>query len=157
MGSAADDYDALFIPGGFGVAQLFCDFQLNGPKMQLISPVEAFLQEFRDQKKPVAACCISPILLARLYGKQFGGPGCKITLGKSTGTAEDWPYGDAVNVARDFGNELVEADVNEVVVDKENLLFSTPAYMKNAKPHEVYEGIEKMVREVHEFLSSRKG
>ena len=29
----ADDFDCLVMPGGFGVAQLYCDFQLNGETM----------------------------------------------------------------------------------------------------------------------------
>jgi enhancing lycopene biosynthesis protein 2 len=38
-------------------------------------------------------------------------------------------------------------DINGVCVDEANKIFTTPAYMKeDAKPHEVFEGIDNMVR-----------
>jgi enhancing lycopene biosynthesis protein 2 len=41
-------------------------------------------------------------------------------------------------------------------VDKENNIFSTPAYMKDdAKPHEVFEGIDNMVREIAKKIKSK--
>jgi enhancing lycopene biosynthesis protein 2 len=43
--------------------------------------VEKILTGFYDAKKPISACCISPILLAKVFGTSNLGPGIKITLG----------------------------------------------------------------------------
>ena len=42
----------------------------------------------------------------------------------------------------------VEKSVEECLVDSSNLIVTTPAYMYQGKPHEVYEGIGELVREV---------
>jgi enhancing lycopene biosynthesis protein 2 len=44
--------------------------------------IESVIKEFHKENKQIAASCISPILLARIFGTKFGGPGCRITLGK---------------------------------------------------------------------------
>ena len=53
------------------------------------------LDNFYLNKKPIAACCISPIILAKHFGKN----GVKLTLGKK-GEKEKWPYGDSIDVAK---------------------------------------------------------
>jgi enhancing lycopene biosynthesis protein 2 len=76
---------------------------------------------------------MSPILLARILGTKFGGPGATLTLGSK---GEHWPYSTAINIASDWGNDVVQSNVDEVVFDKKNKIFSTPAYMYGkATPH----------------------
>lgn len=80
----------------------------------------------------MALCCISPLLIAKFLGKQNGGPGCKLTLG---GKGESWPYSGSIDIAKDFGNDLIESEVNEFVIDEKNKIITAPAYMKgNATP-----------------------
>lgn len=44
---------------------------------------------------------------------------------------------------------MEEKDVNDICIDDVNKIVSTPAYMKeSAKPNEVYDGIEKLVKEI---------
>ena len=90
-------------------------------------------------------------MLARILGTKFGGPGAKLTLGGSSG--KDWPHGGSVDIARKWGNEMVEADVTDVVYDSANKIFTTPAYMKGtASPFEIYTGIDNMVKQLRESL-----
>ncbi len=56
-------------------------------------------------------------------------------------------------MAQKLGNELKEKYTDEICFDEKNLVFSTSAYMKEtARPHEVFEGIERMVREISKKL-----
>ena len=142
----AAHYDALFLPGGFGVAKNFSDFATKGPDMTVQEDVEKVLKDFQANKKYIGFCCISPIVAARVFGKKFGGPGLILTLGKK---GENWPYAGSIEVATSFGNELAEKDISEICIDEKNKIISTPAYMKdNANPYEILSGIDKLVAEV---------
>ena len=73
-----------------------------------------------------------------MLGTSDGGPGVTLTLGQ---TGEQFPYSDSIGVATGFGNELKDKDVGQICVDEKNNIVTTPAYMKNAAPHEVFDGI----------------
>ena len=48
---------------------------------------------------------------------------------------------------------MKDTKTDEVCVDGKNKIYTTSAYMREtAKPHEVYEGIEKMVKEIAKSL-----
>lgn len=136
------NFDALFIPGGFGAAKNLSDFGFKGTNMVIHPDVGNAILDFHHNSKYVAMCCISPILAARVFGTManpHGRKGATITLGKR---GDDWPYGESIDAAIYMGNELVEVDINEVVVDEERRLVTAPAYMKGtAKPHQVYDNI----------------
>ena len=77
----ASNYDALFIPGGFGAAKNLSDFAVKGADMSVHPTVEGVLKDFHGSKKQIGLCCISPVVAARVFGTSFGGPGAKMTLG----------------------------------------------------------------------------
>ncbi len=72
----------MIIPGGFGAAKNFSDFAFKGDKFDVKEDVEKIIKDFYNNQKIIAACCISPILLARVLGKKYNGPGLTLTLGK---------------------------------------------------------------------------
>jgi enhancing lycopene biosynthesis protein 2 len=78
----AKDFDGLVIPGGFGIAKNFSDFATKGADMKVDEQVEKVILDFYNSNKVIGACCIAPILLARIFGNKFGGPGLTITLGR---------------------------------------------------------------------------
>ena len=83
-------YDALLIPGGFGVAKNFCNFAVKGPDCTVDPKIEKVLKEFNELKKPIGLCCISPVLAAKIFGKK----GVAITLGKE---GDSWPNSGAIS------------------------------------------------------------
>jgi len=137
-------FDALIIPGGFGVAKNLSTFALKGKDMELNTLLESTINEFQSAKKPIGMCCIAPILAARYA--QNNGKSFKMTLGMASG--EEWPYKGNVDLAKELGNDMVEMDLDGVCVDKTNLIITSPAYMKNAKPHEVMDNVTRMVNAV---------
>lgn len=78
----SSDYNALLIPGGFGVAKNFSNFASANQKFKVDEVVAEVIKEFLHNQKPIAACCIAPILLGNLLGRKHGGHGAKLTLGK---------------------------------------------------------------------------
>jgi len=146
-----DSFDAVILPGGFGAAKNLSTFGFEGANMQVDSELQKALESFY-RKKPIGVCCISPIIVSKLFGTKSGYEGLELTMGKKRAT-EEWPYHSAIEVADSFGNKMVDLDVDDVLVDESNLVVSTPAYMKHtAKPHEVFEGVGKMVEEVLKLI-----
>lgn len=49
----ASNFDALFIPGGFGAAKNLSDFALNGSGMVVNKDVQRVLLDFIQANKPI--------------------------------------------------------------------------------------------------------
>lgn len=137
----AADIDALFIPGGFGAAKNLCDFAVRGPDCEVHPAVAKLIRDIVAAKKPLAAVCIAPALLARVLGADGLNP--QVTIGTDTATA------GAVTA---MGATHVPCPVNEFVVDKKNQLITSPAYMLAGSISEAAKGIEKTVQELLRML-----
>jgi len=126
-----EEFDALVMPGGFGVAKNLCDFAFSGAGMNVDPDIERVITGFRKSEKPLGLCCISPILGAKLI------PGATLTLGETS---------EASHAAERMGATHQECPVDQIVVDKAHSLVTTPAYMYGDAPiHEVEAGIAKLV------------
>jgi len=136
----ASDLDALFLPGGFGAAKNLCDFAVKGASCDVQPEVARLVREVVKAKKPLAAVCIAPALVSRVLGNEKLAH--KLTIGTDPGTAE---------ALERMGSEHVNCPVREFVVDKENKLVSTPAYMLAGRISEAAEGIEKTVKALLEM------
>ncbi|MCR4848092.1 MAG: isoprenoid biosynthesis glyoxalase ElbB [Bacteroidales bacterium] len=137
----AEDYDALFFPGGFGAAKNLCDYAFKGAAMEVKPDVARAILEMHAAKKPIGAMCIAPVMLARLI------PGVCVTLG-----AEGTPVTDEV---RSWGANHVQTDHGDVCADNENLVFTTPAFMLDATLKDVYDGAFNMVEAVVDCLDGK--
>ena len=69
---ADSNIDAVVFPGGFGAAKNLSDFAFKGTDMTVEPEVERVLKEFKESGKPIALCCIAPILAAKVLGSQVG-------------------------------------------------------------------------------------
>lgn len=132
-------FDAVFFPGGFGAATNLCDFAARGPDMTLNPQIEKVIHAFHAARKPIGLCCIAPVLAARALGARAGGPGVEVTIGSDPATAAAIAGMGAINVPR---------PVNASHTDPRNRVVTTPAYMYDARPHEVFDGIGSMVESV---------
>lgn len=129
------DYDAFFLPGGFGAAKNLCTFATKGPDCEVDPHVERVLKEASDAGKPIGFICIAPALGAKVFGDK----GVKLTIGHDADTAE------AVGKT---GATHVEADAEQIVIDDEHNMVSTPAYMEAKNPAQVYAGINALVENI---------
>jgi len=137
----ASEIDALILPGGFGAAKNLCDFAFKGTDCEVNPEVARLVREVVAAKKPLAAICIAPALVSKVLGDDKLAH--QLTIGTDEGTAQ------AVTT---MGSTHVPCPVSEFVVDKENKLISTPAYMLAGSIREAADGIEKTVAAVLEML-----
>lgn len=139
--AAADpaQYDALLLPGGFGVAKNLCSFAFAGDDGDVRPDVKAFILAFFAARKPVGAICIAPALVALALAGQ--GRNEVLTLGNDAGVAA---------AMGKLGADHHSVDgAREVVVDETCNLVTTPAYMfDDARLSDVWTGIERCVAEV---------
>ncbi|TRY67000.1 hypothetical protein TCAL_09692 [Tigriopus californicus] len=140
--------EALVFPGGFGAAKNLSDFGFKGADMSVHEDVKRTLLEFHGAGKPIALCCIAPILAAKVFGDQ----GIKLTLGKQ-GDESKWPFGGAVEVAKGFGANVEELDVSQVCLDEKNKIITSPAFMYNGAFHEIQDGVNKMIAVLAKLLA----
>jgi enhancing lycopene biosynthesis protein 2 len=135
------DFDALVIPGGFGVAKNLCDFAVKGPDCSVNPMVEKLILGMVDAGKPIAALCIAPALMARVLGG--AGKKVKVTIGN------DADVSAAINA---MGAEHVECAVDNCIVDDGYNVITTPAYMAASCISEAASGIEKTIATLAEKL-----
>ena len=69
--------EAVIFPGGFGAAKNLSSFGFKGAEMEVNEEVERVLKDFKQAGKPIAMCCIAPIIAAKV----FGSSGVTVTLG----------------------------------------------------------------------------
>ncbi len=125
----AADVDAVALPGGFGAAKNLSDFAAKGAAASVHPEVARLLREAHAARKPIAAICIAPAIVAAVLGRTAHP---RLTIGDDEGTA-------AALVA--MGARHVPAKVTECVVDREQRIVTTPAYMFEASVDEVASGI----------------
>jgi enhancing lycopene biosynthesis protein 2 len=134
----ASEFDALIIPGGYGVAKTLSSFASEGENCNVRADVQEAITDFLNEKKPIGMCCIAPVLAAKTI------PGAEVTLGNSK---------DMERTVMLMGAKHVEKAVTEIHVDTKHKLVTTPAYMSDAAlPHQIYDGIGKMVDKVLHML-----
>jgi len=131
-----NDFDALIFPGGFGVAKNLCSIAFDGAKASVNEEVSKAVIEMHKNKKPIGALCIAPALIAKIIGN-----GLNVTVGQDEATAITIEQMGAIHIETDHG---------DVVLDEENLIFTSPCYMLDANISQVYDGayntVEAMIK-----------
>ena len=132
-----NDIDALIIPGGFGVAKNLCDYAMAGPECSINPDVYRLVTEVHLLQKPIGAICIAPAMMAKILGEQD--ETAEMTIGSDETTAND---------IQTMGSTHVSCPVEEMVIDKEKKIVTTPAYMEAQSIKEAAAGIEKLVAQI---------
>ncbi|MCT8342602.1 MULTISPECIES: isoprenoid biosynthesis glyoxalase ElbB [Photorhabdus] len=133
----ADEFDALIIPGGFGVAKNLCDFAVKTVDCEINKDLLSLVRAMHKQHKPMGFMCIAPVMLPKLLNKPV-----KLTVGNDPET---------VAQVEAMGGVHIVCEVNDVVVDLENKIVTTPAYMLAESISQAEVGIDKLVRKVLEM------
>ena len=139
--ASMSDFDALVLPGGYGVAKNLSDFAVKGPDASLDPNLVRLVNEAVEANKPIVAICISPAVLAAAL-KQAGGS-AKLTIGNDAGTAQ---------AIESLGSQHQDCPVEQAVVDETNKVISTPAYMLGPGPKGVAAGIESAIQKLASWL-----
>ncbi len=135
----AKDFDGLAFPGGFGAAKNLCNWAEKGAACDVNAEVKRVILEFFEASKPIGACCIAPVLLAKVLGKKK----VTLTIGDDAATAAE---------IQKTGAQHEECPVDDYITDRETKVVTTPAYMYgDAKPNEVFAGIFGLAHELVEW------
>ncbi len=134
--------DAVVLPGGFGAAKNLCTFAVEGADCSVDPQVERVVRAVHAAGKPVVAVCISPAILAAVFGKELHPT---ITIGTDAGTAE---------ALEKMGARHQSAATTEVIVDDANNLITTPCYMSATRIRDVATGIDNAISELLKRMDS---
>ncbi|WOZ77951.1 isoprenoid biosynthesis glyoxalase ElbB [Kosakonia sacchari] len=132
--ASANDLDALIVPGGFGAAKNLSDFASLGSECTVDSSLKTLALEMHKAGKPLGFMCIAPAMLPKIFDFPL-----RLTIGTDIDTAE---------VLEEMGAEHVPCPVDDIVVDEEHKVVTTPAYMLAEDIAQAASGIEKLVARV---------
>ena len=130
------DFDAIVFPGGFGGAKNLSDFAVRGGEAEVQASVTNAVRSTHAMGKPIGFICITPASVGALT---LGGDGVELTIGNDPDTA---------SAVVQCGAKHTDCPVENVVLDFENKVVSTPAYMLGPGVSDVRKGISNLVNEV---------
>ncbi|AGB84262.1 uncharacterized protein involved in an early stage of isoprenoid biosynthesis [Serratia sp. FGI94] len=130
----AEQLDALIVPGGFGAAKNLSSFATQGAECEVDDDLVRLTREMHKANKPIGFMCIAPALLPKLLDQQV-----RLTIGN------DPDLGEVIDT---MGGEPVICPVDDIVVDGEHKVVTTPAYMLAQSIGEAASGIDKLVSRV---------
>ena len=125
-----EQFDALLFPGGFGAAKNLSSWAFEGADASVLPEVEDAVRGMVQMKKPVGALCISPVILAKIFGE------VNLTIGDDEGT---------IDALESLGTTHVYTTHGEVVVDEDHNLVTTPCYMLDATIDQIATGANNIV------------
>ena len=109
---------------------------MKGAAATVNGEVARLLREMAAARKPIGAICIAPVVIAAVLGKELAPT---ITIGDDAPTAGEIEKTGAIHQ---------NCPVTSIVVDSQNMIVTTPAYMLASRISHVYEGIGKCVQDV---------
>lgn len=131
---SVDDLDALIVPGGFGAAKNLSNFASQGSACVVDNALKQCVLAMHQAGKPLGFICIAPALLPKIFDFPL-----RLTIGTDIDTAD---------VLDEMGAEHVPCPVDDIVVDEEHKVVTTPAYMLAEDIAQAAAGIEKLVARV---------
>ena len=133
--------DALIFPGGTGMAKNIFNYSMVGINCTVISDVQRLVVEILEADKPLGAICIAPVMVAKVLEY----------LGR-TGTVTGGFNVEINNDIKAMGINTIEVGAEEIVIDKENKIVTTPAYVEAKSMNESFMGIEKLVNKILDMI-----
>jgi len=133
------DFDALILPGGFGVAKNLCTYAFDGPDCKVDKVIEKVIKETHAAGKPIGALCISPVLVTKILGE------VDVTIGQDEATASHIEEMGGVHIATGHG---------EVVIDTKNRVVTSPCYMLDASIADIADGAENVIKSIINLAKS---
>lgn len=135
----ARSFDALILPGGFGVAKNLCTYAFDGAECTVDPDVEKAVKDMVSLQKPIGAMCISPVVLSKILGN------VEVTIGSDKETAD--------NIVK-MGSLHKNTTHGEVVKDSHRLIYTTPCYMLDANILQIELGTSNLINAILNDLQS---
>lgn len=131
------DFDAIMLPGGFGVAKNLSSFAFDGADCSVIPDIERVIMEAVKSSKPIGALCISPAIIAKVL------EGVRVTIGQDKETA---------NAINKMGSSHINTNHGEVTIDEDFKVATTPCYMLDATIADIADGAMNVTKAVFSMI-----
>jgi enhancing lycopene biosynthesis protein 2 len=136
------DIDALILIGGIGSITNLSDFMTKGTNGTVNADLENLIKGVYNMKKPIGSMCAASLILAKILGNNR----IKITIGKKNDYFD--PMIDS------FGAIHIDSAQDNIVIDNDNRIVTTPAVMSGFSNSTMFVGIDKMVKQVLKFIKN---
>ena len=143
------DIDALVIPGGFGSAKNFTKWAFSGPEGDILPEVKLLLVNKINIGKPIAALCVSPVVMAKALEGSSINP--NLTIG-SKNDPSPYDIEEFSKGLQSVGMRTENKSVQEILVDRNNKIITAPCYMMEANIVEIRENIRSAVHALKELI-----
>ena len=141
--------DALVIPGGFGSAKNFTTWAFEGPNGSILLEIKELIQQCISDKKPIAALCVSPVIVALALNQSD--LQATMTLGTDK---EKSPY--EINAfssgLSQTGVQVEMKTIREIAVDEKLKIVSAPCYMMDASIVEIRTNIQQAIQALIQLI-----
>ena len=129
-----DDFDALVLPGGYGVAKNLSDLAVKGTNLTILPELKKLITDFLTAGKNIGAICISPaVLVAAIKDYTLA----TVTIGQ-----------DLEDLIPTLGGVHLDCITEHYCIDEKNKIFSCSAYMQDTSIKNVAAGIAKVIEKV---------
>jgi enhancing lycopene biosynthesis protein 2 len=135
---STSDLDGLVIPGGFGSAKNFTNWAFQGPDGHINPKVKLLIVNMINVGKPIAALCVSPVVIAKALEGSKTKP--VLTIG-SDSEASPYDIPSFSSGLQRTGASSEMKKVREILVDAENKIITAPCYMMEASILDIRENI----------------
>lgn len=128
----SNNFVSVVFPGGHGAAKNLSNYAFEKENYSVDKQVVELIKSFINEKKPILALCIAPMLIA-------GAISAQITIGTDTNIAK---------IISDKGSTHIDADAEHFAYDAENKIITTPCYMKTDEIYRIHVGIDNAVKKL---------
>ncbi len=143
------DIDALVIPGGFGSAKNFTNWAFDGPDGSILPEVKLLIVNLLNVGKPVAALCVSPVVMAKaLEGSNIH---AKMTIG-SDEMESPYDIKSFSSGLESLGATTEMKTVEEILIDKENKIVTAPCYMMDASILDIRRNVSSAIEALRDLV-----
>lgn len=143
------DIDALVIPGGFGSAKNFTSWAFDGPDSTILPEVKLLLVNLVNIGKPIAALCVSPVVVAKAFEDSSVEP--FMTIGSDQ---EESPY-DINGFSQGLvatGAKTTMKTKSEINIDRINKIVTAPCYMMETDLVTLRKNIQDALKAIKELV-----
>ncbi len=140
----AQNVDAVIFPGGYGTCTNLSSYIADKENATILPDVKKYIRLLHANRKPIGAICGAIILVGLAFRDQ-------LSLELSFGNNHEF-----ANHFATWGMKPKECSYDEIVIDEQNRIVTTPAYIFDKNLAEVFVGIDKLVKQVVHLVSINK-
>ena len=149
-----DDVDfssvsSLVIPGGFGAAKNLSNWAFKGVDSLVLPAVKNLILHCFENKKPVVALCISPVVVVKSLEGSSLSP--LVSVG-SVNEKSEYDINEIHGFLSSLGAKTENRSINEVLYDEDLRLISAPCYMMESTADQVYVNTKMAIDKLADIL-----